>query len=113
MPAPALDWLSARRRQLSYPSPAIAWGGCIGDLWSPFLRTRTPMLCIGYDRSDGRVGALAQPEKSRIDDVFFENPHPGSLSLADPPRKGEGDCTCCWRDSLPLKGGGLGWGSFQ
>jgi len=48
------------------------------------------MLCIGYARSDGRVGALAQQEKSRIDDVFFENPHPGSLSLADPPRKGEG-----------------------
>src|SRR5579864_3687345 len=71
MPAPALDWLSARRRELSYPSPAIAWGG-----WT--------------ERSDGRVGALAQQEKSRIDDVFFENPHPGSLSLADPPRKGEG-----------------------
>jgi hypothetical protein len=46
---------------LSYPSPAKASGGCIGDLRSPSLRSKTPMLCIGYARSDGRVGVPTLP----------------------------------------------------
>jgi hypothetical protein len=41
------------------------------------------MLCMGYARSDGRVGAVSVIE-------FFLDPHPGSLSRAFPPRKGEG-----------------------
>ncbi|MGC2179806.1 MAG: hypothetical protein WA650_16450 [Bradyrhizobium sp.] len=44
------------------------------------------MLSIGYARSDGRVGGSWQQEMAK---VIFNDPHPGSLSLADPPRKGE------------------------
>jgi hypothetical protein len=57
---------------LSHPSPAKAWGG-----WP--------------SRSDGRVGVLTLTKKSDIDVGFFKNPHPVSLSLADPPHKGEGE----------------------
>jgi hypothetical protein len=46
---------------LSYPSPAKASGGCIGDLRSPSLRSKTPMLCIGFARNDGRVGVPTLP----------------------------------------------------
>jgi hypothetical protein len=47
------------------------------------------MLGIGYARGDGRVGVSTLPKGPGIDGAFV-NPHPGSLSLADPPHKGEG-----------------------
>jgi len=36
------------------------------------------------------VGAVGDIEKLPRRERFLENPHPGSLSFADPPRKGEG-----------------------
>jgi len=41
-------------------------------------------------RSDGRVGVLGCCKKLEVQSDF-KDPHPGSLSLADPPRKGEGE----------------------
>jgi hypothetical protein len=70
------------------PPPRNARGGCIGDLRSPSKVKRTPMPRIGYARSDGRVGGLVSSKNFSLRGAF--NPHPGSLSLADPPRKGEG-----------------------
>jgi hypothetical protein len=54
-----------------YPSPA----------------ERVGRVAVAKRRSGGGAPVIENAEMLR---PFFENPHPGSLSLADPPHKGEG-----------------------
>jgi hypothetical protein len=59
----------------------------LASLSNPSPAERVGRVALAKRRSGGGVGFVKQ---CPIFAVRLENPHPGSLLLADPPRKGEG-----------------------
>src|SRR5579871_2011396 len=76
--------MCAMRLAASYPSPALAWGGCIGDLRSPWLNKRRQ--CSASAMREATIGWGDYVIQNAY--LFSKNPHPGSLRSPTLPTRG-------------------------